>query len=483
MNRLGFFILVVAALTGCARTTDISGSAQIPAGIQADLSASTLTFVNHASGKPLVGAKVMIGTKPDIPYVGNVYTTDAQGKIDPGPAWTNAQPITVELQGFIRTTFMAQSPSAKTLNVNRQIPLNKFELKGETKGYGSLPQDGTVDVGFVMPAYKRSEIAQISITSLMSPETDTLSVMGRSIEIPSNIAIPTQKESYIFTFTLSKPVYRFYFNEARSYDMISAHASFPLSEAIDASQQKMSFYDMFNLITFHSATVTNLAISAQTQSLDLSINKTPFSTPIPFTAPQFDANKLKLIAIGLNSSQGVLVPTDIKSLDPKQTIKLSGSGKLTDSIILSMIRDAKNKATTGTQVEEYSLAIQPANQTSSSSPLALIAAPKLQGNVMTMAPPSIQAGVDTTMTQAQLQQVEIRGQGKYQVEAKLTEWEVYASGWQRSLELPEFPGAQFPRQDRRWEVVYGGVAGGTSTSAGPETMGQLTHLTRAAVKY
>ena len=41
---------------------------------------------------------------------------------------------------------------------------------------------------------------------------DEIRVAGQKLGVPSNISLPKQKESYIITITIDKPIYRMYFN-------------------------------------------------------------------------------------------------------------------------------------------------------------------------------------------------------------------------------------------------------------------------------
>ncbi len=433
--------------------------------------------IGDASGAPIPQAKVMIGLRENVPFPGNVLTSDADGKIVLPTEWTDAQPLTVEAAGFVRATWMGQAPGAAAFQLRRKSANQKMELKGKATGFKNLVKDGWVDVGIVFPALRRDQLASLQVTDLVSPEVDTLTIMGQSIDIPSNVSLPKQEERYFFTITLDKPVFRSYLPEARTWKMVAAHARFPFEEVVDDLRAGKSFFDVLNYFEFKSASIKDISLSSPSTSQDLSIADTKFDAQLDVTAPRF-ASSQTMLAVAVADNSGLLYPTDVKKLGPAETRRLV-TPKGAAGFVVGALRDS-NAPTSGAGADALSVVIAANNATTKFEFLDLPKAPSAKGSTLGLNPPKSSVGsVTPAATYATLNKIDRVTSGKMQLDKKSPVWDIYAAGWSSTMELPDM-GTPISGS-HRWEVLFGAAAKGSGVNLGPSIVEGLSHISKSAV--
>lgn len=434
-------------------------------------------IIGDPTGAPLSAAKVMIGLRENVPFPGNVFTTDADGKVALPAEWTDAQPVTVEAPGFIRATWMAQTPTAAALQLRRKVANQKTELKGKATGFKNLVKDGWVDVGIIFPALRRDQLASLQITDLVSPEFDTLTIMGQSIDIPSNVSIPKQEERYFFTITLNKPVFRSYLPEQRIWKMVAAHARFPFEEVVDDLRDGKSFFDVLNYFEFKSASIKDISLSSPSTGQDLSIADTKFDAQLSVTAPRFPSSQT-VLAVAVADNAGLLFPTDVKKLNPLETRKLV-TPKGAKGLVVGALRET-NAPSSGAGADALSAVIAPNGAATTFEFLELPKAPSAKGSTLGLNPPKPSVGsVTPVATYATLSKIDRVTSGKTQLDKKSPVWDIYAAGWSSTMELPEM-GAPISGS-HRWEVLFGAAAKGSGVNLGPSIVDGLSHISKSAV--
>jgi hypothetical protein len=436
-------------------------------------------LVADQEGQPLAQAKIMIGVRENVPFPGNVLVSDADGKIALPAQWVDAQPVTVEAAGFVRATWMNQSPQALAFQLRRKIQNQSMELKGKATGFKNLKQDGWVDVGVIFPALRKDQLASLQVTDLVSPEVDTLSIMGQTVNIPSNVSLPKQEERYFFTITLDKPVFRSYLPEPRTWKMVSAHARFPFEQVVDDLRAGKSFFDVLNYFEFKSASIKDIALSSPTTNQDLSIADTIFDAKIDVTAPRFPSSQT-MLAVSVAENGGLLYPTDVKKLGPSETRRLV-SPKGTPGFIVGALRDS-NAPTSGAGADAMSVVISPNTGATKFEFLEIAKAPTARGSTLGLNPPkSSVASVTPAATYATLSKIDTVTSGSMQIDRKSPVWDVYAIGWSNSMELPAMGGPI--SGSHRWEVLFGATSQGTSVNLNPNLIEGLTHVSKSAVDF
>lgn len=433
-------------------------------------------LVTDPQGNAVPGATVMIGLRENVPFPGNVLTADSQGSIALPGEWTDAQPVTVEAPGFVRTTWMSQSPTALVLSLRKKVQAQRLELQGKTSGYRNLAKDGWADVGVVFPALRRDQLASLQMTDIISPEVDVLTILGQTIEIPSNISIPKQDERYYFTITLEKPVFRTYLKESRTWKMVATHARFPFEEVVDDLRAGKSFFDVLNYFEFKSASVEDIAISTPSTKKDMTVTNTKFDALLDVAAPKFAA-KYTMLAVSVADNSGLLYPTDVKKLSSGETRRLVAP-KGAPGLLVGALRETAAPES-GPAADALSAVIAPNNQTTRFEFLDIPGNPKISTGLLVLSPPKTSvAAVTPSVTYATLNKIDKLTSGKTQLESKSPLWDVYSSGWSASMELPEFSGKL--TGPHRWEVLFGGAPNGTKVQLGPNLIDGLTHISKSA---
>lgn len=433
-------------------------------------------LITDASGASIPAATVMIGPRENVPFPGNVLTVGTDGLLTLPAEWTDAQPVTVEAAGFVRTTWMSQSPTGLVLSLRKKVQPQRLELQGKTSGYKNLTKDGWADVGVVFPALRRDQLASLQMTDIISPEVDVLKIMGQTIEIPSNISIPKQDERYYFTITLEKPVFRTYLKESRTWKMVATHARFPFEDVVDDLRAGKSFFDVLNYFEFKSASVEDIAISTPSTKKDMTVATTKFDALLDVAAPKFAA-KYTMLAVSVADDGGLLYPTDVKKLSSGETRRLVAP-KGAPGLLVGALRDTAAPES-GPGADALSAVIAPNNQTTRFEFLDIPGNPKISTGLLVLSPPKTSvATVTPTVTYATLNKIEKLTSGKTQLETKSPLWDVYSAGWSASIELPEFSGKL--TGPHRWEVLFGGAPNGTKVQLGPNLIDGLTHISKSA---
>ncbi len=455
-----------------------------------DSKANISLRVLDTTGAPIADASVLIGPRPGTPFAGNVLRTDSAGGIEIPAAWTDAQPVTIEAPGFLRVTYMARPPTTQTLRA-RPLPSNlSLEVSGQTKDFGRLSRDGWVDVGLVLPAASRSGMINFQIGALISPSSDTIRLaLGKSVEIPSNIALPKQSESYVLPITFDKPGYRVFLPTPGLHGLVALHGRFPIKTIVDELREGRSAFDILNHLDMKSAGTRDVTarLSPVTRQ-DISVNRIPFSKTIQVRAPAYDP-ALVMVSLALFESGDMVFPSDIKKLDPGQALNLKAPAGARPGLILNVLRarDTSN-GSTGPGIDEFTAVLQPDNLSSAADFIPLARAPALRSGSLVLDAPAAPETVAPAQTYALHSRLETRRIGQISIENKVPEWEVFADGWSAAIDLPEAPSRGIANAKYRWEVLFLGdeIKGGRKPRPqplGPAVLETVTHVSKNAVDH
>lgn len=475
------YALLTAALlltiSACAPKTTAPHEYVTKKDAQTQAAGTNSIIVTDANGVAIAGAKVMIGNRANVPFVDNVLTADSNGAIPLPTDWTTVEPVTIEAAGYVRTTWMEQAPGAVVFSMRAIPPTQKLVLTGKTKGYPNLSKDGWADVGIVFPALKYSQLASLQPSDLISPEVDTISIFGQTIDIPTNVSVPKQDERYYFTVTLEKPIYSISLNDARTWKIASTHTRFPFEDVADELRAGKTFFDVINYFEFKGASLTDLAISKPKTTKDLSINDIKFDGRIDVSAPKF-ASKYSMLAVSVIESGGMLYPTDVKKLSSNETRRLV-MPKAAPGYLVGALRDAA-APTHGPACDQFSAVIASNATTTRFEFLELPSPPKHRAGLLTLYPPKAAVGMISPMaTYATMNKVVVVTSGSISMDVKTPFWDIYAPGWASSIDLPDMPAP--PKGKYRWEATFGGAPAGTTTELGPHFVESLSHIAKSAV--
>jgi hypothetical protein len=345
------------------------------------------------------------------------------------------------------------------------------------------------------------------MSSVISPQTDTLNIMGNKLDLPSNITLPDQTVTYIFPIQINKPDYRSYVRSPGQYTMSSIHGKFPLQKVISDYRAGKSIFEMVNSFTFIEGGQQNVTVNGDTSGIDIAVNQTPFTGQVSVTAPSYAANQV-MVSLVLNEQNGLLFPNDLKRLTPNQTLTLKATGN--SPSVLSLLLIDSNAPNIMGGVEETIQQLLPTDLTSS-TPMAgskkpqdfkhlsfaflpagggvapqflpMINAPTFDANanVMTFSTPALPAGMTAIATYAVLSEIQTMGSGSVQSEQRTRIWEVWSPAWLNQVQLPKVSFTRQPNRKYRWDVMFlarpANIPGGTSPVNGVDLQ-SVTHATR-----
>ncbi len=199
------------------------------------------------NGKPVIGAQILIGSDLNQPFADNFVSTDSSGGFTAPNGWTRQEAVTINAPGFVRATYLKQMPTGQTFTLRPIEGGNLFQLNGATTGHNVKDFDGIVDFGLVIPAISKAGFFNLDISDFISTDTDTITVAGKSMALPSNITLPTQQESYFITLTLDKPSYRLNFKSNGIKTVFAAKGQFPLDDMVNAYQSGKQIFELANV--------------------------------------------------------------------------------------------------------------------------------------------------------------------------------------------------------------------------------------------
>ena len=297
--------------------------------------ATDVITVVDESQNPVANATVLFGYDSNNPFPGNTLTTDGNGLAQAPGAWKAALPVTVQAPGFVAATIPVAVPGSMTVQLSHQEMPTPIQIGGQTTGFGTMTDNGKVQFGMVIPAFYRSQLISFDISTIISPQTDQISVLGQNVNLPSNVTLPTQTVTYVFPVKLDKPNYRSYVRYNGSTLMTAMHGNFQLSKVVGEIRAGKSIFDMLNDFAFTEGGTATVNVNGNVQQ-DMPVNQTPFSATSNVQAPQFAANQL-MVSMALDSSNGAMLPTDLKRFSSGQANIMHTAGSAPNVISLLMV--------------------------------------------------------------------------------------------------------------------------------------------------
>lgn len=483
-------------------------------GFSAIAAADSIKVIDE-NNQPVANATVLLGFEQDNPFPNNIVKTGADGVTGVPSDWKSALPVTVQATGFVTTTIPVMEPGVHTITVSKADGTANLEVKGTTQNFGRILTDGKVDFGLVIPSLTRQNMLAFDIGTVMSPQVDTMDLGFLSIDVPSNVTLPNQDETYIFSITLDKPDYRFYLREPGNYDMYALHGQFPLKKVVDDIRGGKSIFEVVNYFNFLETGSKTLTVNNNMSGVNLDVNQTAFNSTYAVKAPNF-ANDKVMISLAVAENNSRFVPTDIKRLTPGQSMNLKTNTGLGAGAILSMLLDEPTNIVEPREVSplrilnplealafyplqqqrqpmpaakdynftKMTFAVLPAGGTVMPDFLEMIDKPTMSGNVFTLDMPALPNGLTAASMYLVLAEVETLGTGNMKSERRTRLWEVWAPGWMSQVEMPKVTFNKNPNFKYRWEamflarpssVVFGSNAGNRAD------LNQITHITRNAM--
>lgn len=439
-------------------------------------------------GQPINKARVLIGHSMGTPFANNLVLTDENGWLEGDlSVWKSAQPITIDAPGFVRTTYFEVDPQGlRNLSLARVVkPQLQFELSGVTTGFQVKNRDGLVDFALTIPVVKPEDLFQFNLDMILSPFTDTISVLGQKVDIPSNVSLPEQRESYIFPVTLAKPTYRMGFADPGVKNLVSITGQFAIKPVFDAFRGGASFADMINQFNMLGLSVHQVTLAQAKQRQDLKVNDNLLRQARQLKAPSFNQNQDVVLGVSIGTHPNGLYPVDVKRLNSTQVLplKVIGTKHLALGILkkLDEFKGIKHSERLSASLENWQSDGQELRF------LPLLADPKLvHTHRLEVALPQVLPRQSESGSLLKLYSIkQYLGEDKKVVrEDKTVLWEVYSPEWKGAIEIPRFPG-DLPVGHKRWalSLFASADAGVRVLSLDNLIQGQISHVTHTNVDF
>lgn len=446
-------------------------------------------------GKGVSGATVQLGVRPGVPFSGNVLKTDARGMVEAGAAelWArdwNEIPVTVEAPGFIRSTVYGISREENRIVLSRARSMGKTELIGKTTGYGRLSSNGTLDVSLVFPSVLEKDLGRLELTSLIGAGVDRVSVYGQDLELPENLSVPQQTETFMgfIPVTLDKLQYRVRFPFEGDLGVSAVRAQFDFKKTVGDLRDGKSFFDIINRFQFRSMATRNLALKPGVQAIDLPIDETKLVPKIAVLGAGIPKG-YAMIAIAAQGKGGRFSVSDVKRLLPGEkqtlmTVDRPSAAIDTVRVVRSLKKYQPSRTDfSGYDYEEMSSVVSPMtfSPATASAPtvqfLEFLKPVTTSGRSVHLDAPTAAGGVTIVKGRLLLSAVKPVSSGSLWLVEKAPIWEFRFRGARSRIDLPSFGSDPWASKGRyRWEHEYVG-----HDVVAPSN--ELTHHVRTAVDF
>lgn len=484
------FILAVLGLalqlTGCSRPQTETLQSEIVDRVRwtaADPDAATQIKVINQFGEPIAGAQVLIGQAQGTPFKGNFLQTNSAGVVVLPKEWTAPAHVTVDAAGYIRLTLLNQKPGNMTLKLNSAYVVPRAELRGQVTNLPVQNGDKLIDFGLVMPALTRSDILNFDLDQVISPYTDTLSVVGQSAPLPSNVSLPTQKESYIFNLTISKPVYRLLVPTLGPKTFYAARGRFHFKTVVDKLRDNAPFYELLNDFSILGGGLREAQVVAGQTTLDIPGTELQFNTTVQVQSASAQSDEV-LMMLAASDVAGTLIPTDVKKLSPNQSVTLTSmAGK--PAFVINVIKKQSEFMARTSGADRLSASLLPYKPGEKQTLLPLVANPSIQNAgafVIQLPTAPTTSGVNGIALSATISDLYETENGDTKITSATRRWEVLGLGWGSQIQLPAWPLANMT-PIKKVEINFIGSTAGKPVDLDDSIIQAATHISHSSTEF
>lgn len=209
---------------------------------------------------------------------------------------------------------------------NTPPPVDKsVSLNGDVSGYSTRNFDDKLDFGLVIPTLSKAQVLNFNLSSVLSSKTSVIRAAGQKINVPSNLSLPRQSESYWITIRINKPKFILPIYSSELPDTVAVlEGQIPFERTVETLRAGNPLFSVINYFTFKSfslAPVINSSDSINIKVGDVLIKGQTNRFTTPFTADR------DYITLGLNLhstlnaiGETTYFPIGIKTLSRPQNI-------------------------------------------------------------------------------------------------------------------------------------------------------------------
>lgn len=430
-------------------------------------------------GEPIANAQILIGDAQGTPFRGNFITTNAQGMALVPREWTTPASLTVAAQGYVRKTILKQTPANFTIYMSTAY-LNQYaEVKGKVNNLPVVDGDKLIDFAMAMPVLSRADLINFDFNQVISPFNDKLSAAGQESNIPSNISLPKQKESYIISVTLDKPVYRLKVPTIGQRKFVATRGRFVFKTVAGELRNGKKFHELINHFSILGAGLKDAMLTGPVTNLDIPGNELNFSSVIQVNPTSSQADEIALV-LATSDMSGMMVPTDIKRVTNGKPTALQALPNQ-PSYIVNMIKKQSEFMSQAPGADRMTASVLPYSAASQYKLLPLIGNPSItnrENYIINLPAVARVEGINPVATTAMISDLTEVREGDTVVMTPIRKWEVTGFGWDAQISLPKWP-LDSSTTRKRVEVNYIG----SSTSDAANTLENATHVTHASTDF
>ncbi len=440
-----------------------------------------ITVINQY-GEAVAGAQVLIGDSQGSPFRDNFVTSDGSGVARIPVEWVSPASVTVDAKGYIRQTLMNQFPGNITLRLNSAYLAQRAEVKGLVTGLPVVDGDKLIDFALVMPALTKADLLNFDLGQVISPYTDTFSAAGQTGDVPSNVSIPKQKESYFIGVTLDKPIYRLKVATLGPKKFVAARGRFVFKTVVSELRAGKPFQDLINHFSILGGSLRDATVTGPLTNLDIPGTEMSFSSVIQVNSPAMPADEL-LMVLATSDVAGVMVPTDVKRVVAGKATALQTLPAKTGYVI-SVAKKQADFNSTAPGTDRMSASFLPvANSAQKLLPIAGNPSITNSGGYVINLPAAPAAeGVNALAVSASLSDLVEVKDGAKTVITTVRKWDILGSGWSQQLTLPKWPLETTPNR-KRVEVNFIGSSTSKSTNIDDSLIENATHVSHASADF
>ncbi len=473
-------------LTSCSKDTsekpDSSAVVRFLWSEKSALTEAQIKIINQY-GEPIQGAQILIGDAQGAPFRNNFLITDKQGTAIAPNEWQAPASVTVDARGYIRQTLLNVNPGNLTLKISTAYLAQRAEVRGLVTQLPVVNGDKLIDFALVMPVLAKADLLNFDIGQVISSYSDTLSAGGQESNVPSNVSIPKQKESYFISVTLDKPIYRLKVPTLGPKKFVAVRGRFVFKTVVSELRDGKPFYDMINHFSILGGGLREATLTGQLTNLDIPGNELVFNNTLSVNSAATPADEL-LLVLATNEINGSMVPTDVKKAVNGQATKLQSlPGK--PVFIVSVIKKQAEFMSEAPGSGRMSASLLPYAANVSQKLLPLIANPSIINStnyIINLPKAPVTVGINPVATTASISDlIETQDNGK-KILLPNRKWEVLGLGWSQQINLPKWP-LDNTNSRKRLEVNYIGSTANKNTSLDNSLFENATHITHASADF
>lgn len=434
--------------------------------------------------EPLANAQILIGDEINSPFQNNLITTDKFGIAIVPANWNSPASVTVDAEGYIRQSLLNVKPGNLKLKLKVSSSAQGAEVRGLVNHLPVVNGDGFTDFALVMPALEKSDLLNLNMDQFISPYTDPITVANKKRSVTSNISLPKQKETYIISITLNKPVYRLKVPTLGTKKFAASRGRFVFKTVAAELNDGKELYELVNHFSFLGGGIRETSLIEDLTNLDIPANEIEFDKTLTLSPAATQADEL-LFVLAASHFSNSMITTDFKRATNKQVLKLQSIQNKPTTIVSLLKRQSEfmSQNPGSDRISASFLAYSPSRNLQKMLPL--ISNPSIVNtNHYTISLPSFPTteGINPLAVSASISDLIEVKDGDKTLLVPIKKWDILELGWNQQLILPKWP-LETSTSRQRVEVKYIGSSLSKNSRFDDSLITNATHMTHASADF